>query len=308
VIRLVQRAGRVDRIGQESPEIWCYSFLPTDGVESILKLRRRIVERLRQQGEILGGDEQFIEDVVDEQTVIDVFTEKTSIYEDKDNEVDMASYCYQIWTSAIQAKRELEKSIPLLPAQLRSAKAHMADFHEPHGVLTFVKTKSGLSALRYVDETGRVVSQSAKTVIDVAACSIDTPRAELHPNHDHHVDVVLQQVSNEFRTQEVGIGPANSARNRMYHRLNEYCMSAENKSRDEQLERVVERMMTTPFTERATDTLNRLLRTKGTKDSELADRVMSLARDNLLFVATATDDDDIAAIVCSLGLVQGDAQ
>ena len=85
-------------------------------------------------------------------------------------------------------------------------------------------------------------------------------------------------------------------------------MSAENKSRDEQLERVVERMMTTPFTERATDTLNRLLRTKGTKDSELADRVMSLARDNLLFVATATDDDDIAAIVCSLGLVQGDTQ
>jgi len=79
--------------------------------------------------------------------------------------------------------------------------------------------------------------------------------------------------------------------------------------RDYDLERVVERMITTPFTERATDTLNRLLRAKDTRVSELADRVMTLHRDNLLFVHTNVDsDDDIASIVCSLGLVQGDAE
>ena len=32
IIRLIQRAGRVDRIGQESEEILCYSFLPAEGV------------------------------------------------------------------------------------------------------------------------------------------------------------------------------------------------------------------------------------------------------------------------------------
>lgn len=310
IIRLVQRAGRVDRIGQESPEIWCYSFLPTDGVESILKLRRRIVERLRMQGEILGGDEQFIEDLTDEHTVTDVFTEKSSIYEDKDNEVDMASYCYQIWTNAIQANRDLEKSIPRLPAQLRSAKVHEIAAHEPHGVLTFVKTKSGLSALRYVRDDGFIMSQSARAVIDLAACQIDTPRAELNHNHDAIVEQVLRQVTDEFRTQEVGIGPANSARYRTYERLKEYCLSlVGDMFRDHDLERVVERMITTPFTERATDTLNRLLRAKDTRVSELADRVMALHRDNLLFVHTNVDsDEDIASIVCSLGLVQGDAE
>ena len=35
IIRLIQRAGRVDRIGQKSEEILCYSFLPADGVERI---------------------------------------------------------------------------------------------------------------------------------------------------------------------------------------------------------------------------------------------------------------------------------
>ena len=32
IIRLVQRAGRVDRIGQEAEQILCYSFLPAEGV------------------------------------------------------------------------------------------------------------------------------------------------------------------------------------------------------------------------------------------------------------------------------------
>ena len=35
LIRLVQRAGRVDRIGQKADEILCYSFLPAEGVEKL---------------------------------------------------------------------------------------------------------------------------------------------------------------------------------------------------------------------------------------------------------------------------------
>jgi Lhr-like helicase len=39
IIRLIQRAGRVDRIGQRAEEIHCYSFLPADGVEQLIQLR-----------------------------------------------------------------------------------------------------------------------------------------------------------------------------------------------------------------------------------------------------------------------------
>ncbi len=41
IIRLIQRAGRVDRIGQQSDTIACYSFLPAEGVERIIRLRER---------------------------------------------------------------------------------------------------------------------------------------------------------------------------------------------------------------------------------------------------------------------------
>ena len=46
IIRLIQRAGRVDRIGQKSEEILCYSFIPAHGVERVIKLRERVRQRL----------------------------------------------------------------------------------------------------------------------------------------------------------------------------------------------------------------------------------------------------------------------
>ena len=42
IIRLIQRAGRVDRIGQKAEEILCHSFLPAEGVERIIDLRGRV--------------------------------------------------------------------------------------------------------------------------------------------------------------------------------------------------------------------------------------------------------------------------
>ncbi|TSA79657.1 NgoFVII family restriction endonuclease [Deinococcus detaillensis] len=43
IIRLIQRAGRVDRIGQTAEEIQVYSFLPADGVERLIQLRARVL-------------------------------------------------------------------------------------------------------------------------------------------------------------------------------------------------------------------------------------------------------------------------
>ena len=55
IIRLIQRAGRVDRIGQKSEAILCYSFLPADGVERVIRLRARIRQRLHENAEVVGA-------------------------------------------------------------------------------------------------------------------------------------------------------------------------------------------------------------------------------------------------------------
>ena len=134
IIRLVQRAGRVDRIGQKAETILCYSFLPADGVERILRLRTRVHQRLRENAEVVGTDEHFFEDDHDEQTIRDLFTEKSGILDDDpDSEVDLSSYAYQIWKNAIDRDPSLEKTIPALPEVVYSTRAHSPTENRPRG-------------------------------------------------------------------------------------------------------------------------------------------------------------------------------
>ena len=96
IIRLIQRAGRVDRIGQQADQILCYSFLPADGVERIINLRARVRQRLRENAEVVGTDEAFFDDEKDDTPLVSLYHEKAGILDgDDDNEVDLASYAYR---------------------------------------------------------------------------------------------------------------------------------------------------------------------------------------------------------------------
>ncbi len=107
IIRLIQRAGRVDRIGQQAQEILCYSFLPADGIERLIRLRARVRSRLSDNAEVVGTDEAFFEDE-SKQTVLDLYNEKAGILDgDDETEVDLSSYAYQIWKNATTADPEL---------------------------------------------------------------------------------------------------------------------------------------------------------------------------------------------------------
>src|SRR6185312_3585921 len=75
IIRLIQRAGRVDRIGQRAEQILCYSFLPADGVEQLIRLRERIRQRLQENAEVVGTDEAFFEDE-EANTIRNLYTEQ----------------------------------------------------------------------------------------------------------------------------------------------------------------------------------------------------------------------------------------
>jgi ERCC4-related helicase len=96
IIRLIQRAGRVDRIGQQSDQILCYSFLPEDDIEKIINLRKRLTSRIKQNAEVVGSDETFFDG--DPVNIADLYNEKSGVLDgdDDDTEVDLSSYAYKI--------------------------------------------------------------------------------------------------------------------------------------------------------------------------------------------------------------------
>ncbi len=55
-VRLIQRAGRVDRIGSDFPEVKLYNFFPEEGLDSLLGLVQRLADRTTQIDRSVGLD------------------------------------------------------------------------------------------------------------------------------------------------------------------------------------------------------------------------------------------------------------
>jgi len=301
LIRLVQRTGRVDRIGQKSDKIICYSFLPEDGLEKIIDLRGRLKRRITENAEVVGSDETFFEG--DPVNVSDLYNEKAGIFDEEDEgEIDLASYAYQIWKNATDADPKLNKIIPELPNVIYSTKENLNE-KEKEGVIVYTKTAEDNDILTWFNTKGEVISQSQLTILKAAKCDPDTPA---HPRLENHHPLVAQAVEYTLEMEDrIGgqLGRQSSVRYRVYMRLNRYYN--ENVGTlfvNESLKRAIDDIYQYPLKEYARETLARQLKA-GIPDDTLANLVISL-RDEDKLCLTSDADKNIREprIICSMGL------
>ena len=307
IIRIIQRAGRVDRIGQKAEEILCHSFLPADGVERIIKLRNRVQTRLRQNAEVVGADEAFFEDESDSQTIVNLYHERSGILDgDPDSEVDLASHAYQIWKNAIGADPRLEKAVANLSDVVFSSRQHSPIAQRPEGVLVFMRTADGNDALAYVDREGRSITESQLEILSAAECRADTPA---QPHHESHHQLVVEGVKHIVREEKrIGgqLGRPSGARFRTYTRLKQYTEAIKGQLFDvDPLHKAIDDIYHYPLRQSAVDTLNRQLRS-GVDDTQLADIVMALREEDRLCQGGDDAEAQEPQIICSLGLFESE--
>ena len=313
LIRLVQRAGRVDRIGQKADTIFCYSFFPADGVEKIIKLRQRLLHRLRENEEVVGSDESFFEDQTsaDEQGLGNLYNENSGILDEPDDdEVDLTSEAYEIWAAALKADPALRQKIESLPDVVYSTKPHTPDPERsaftPPGVLVYVRTAQDNDALLWMDDQGQPVTESPVRVLRAAACTAETPALPRRADHHPLVSQALTIVHEERRdTQSGQLGRKTGARYKTYERLNEFLRR---RTGDlfltDHVRATIQAVYDHPLTTEAADKLNRQLRL-GLNDDDLAEMVTGLHRDDRLVLVNLHDHQlHEPRIVCSLGLLE----
>jgi hypothetical protein len=314
IIRIIQRAGRVDRIGQKAEEILCYSFVPADGVERIIQLRARVRQRLHENAEVVGTDEAFFEDEKHDTVMRDLFTEKSGSLDDPaDDEVDLASLAYQIWKNACDTNPALRKIIPDLPGVVYSTKCVAAVPPKPAGaagpqtttgVMVYVRTADGNDALAWVDEEGRTVTESQHEILRAAACEPATPTLARLSNHHPLVQKAVAGIQTEHITTGGQLGKPSSARRRVYERLKDYASQVKDSLFDiKPLHQAIDEIYESPLTEAARDLLNREMRT-GIGDEKLVAMVLSLQEEDRLCIQKDDVDAREPKIICSLGIRQ----
>jgi hypothetical protein len=312
IIRLIQRAGRVDRIGQKSEEIRCYSFLPADGVERLINLRARITQRLHENAEVVGTDEAFFEDE-DVERLRKLSLQTAGALDDQDDEVDLASYAWQIWKTATENDPALAREIESLPPVIYTAKRLSSPRPQAgeglgervggNSALVYVKSPEGNDHLAWVNAQGEAVTESQFTILRTAECKPDEPALTRADNHHDLVAVGLDLAVRQDKAVGGGLGRPSSPRRKCYDRLKEYARSLRGTLfADDELERAIEDIYARPLLESAADTLNRLMRS-GVNDQQLADAAKSLREENQLTYAEDDAKQHEPKIVCSMGLI-----
>jgi hypothetical protein len=312
IIRLIQRAGRVDRIGQKHDEITVYSFMPAEGIERIIRLRTRLSARLQTNQDIIGTDETFFgEDAAN--TFRDLYTEKSGVLDDdvRDEEIDISSMALQVWNSASERDQEAARSLP----QIVNATREVSDGGDPRsgatGVITYLQFPDNTHSLIRVDKSGEVVSQSITSVFRAAACRPETaalPRAE---NHFSLVKRCVEIAIKEDSESAGHLGTLRSARRKLWDRLKRYRTQLKERpdlpsaETLENLDKILNRIWAYPLKSSAEEAISRQMALQ-ISDEGLFDLVLNRDKNGTLFDTSSDqkDRDLEPKIICSLGLVE----
>ena len=306
IIRLIQRAGRVDRIGQQAQDILCYSFLPAEGIERLLQLRARVRARLDENAEVVGTDEAFFEDE-DQRAILDLYNEKAGILDgDDETDVDLSSYAYQIWKNATTDDPTLKKKIETMPDVVYSSKVWASKSDRPDGALVYMRTAQEHDSMAWIDRDGNSVTESQFEILRTAECPPSQPAL---PRHDTHHDLVrkaAELIAQEEKQVGGQLGRPSGARFRTYERLKNYAESLKGTLFDsDSLRHAIDDIYRYPLRQAAIDTLNRQLRS-GISDQSLAELVMELRDDDRLCLVHEEDERKEPHIICSMGLIGQD--
>ena len=294
IIKLIQRVGRVDRIGQESDKISCYSFLPDEGLEELIRLKSRIKDRLKENAEVIGTDEQFFQD--EEQVLVDLYNEASGVLDKEIMEnIDLPSYALEIWNKAVKEDPEIEKKIKEMPNSVHSSKISP---DRNNGVLLFAKSHINNNLLE-IDEEGHVLNENQKEILDKAACDPSTPSKEKMGHHYEMLKFGLDKIEDDLRpTSMIGrLGSNRSSRKKVYDLFEKI------KNKNEEDEKIFHDIYEYPLLSDAEHVLARMFRRK-LPEEELLNHIRERSNNETLVNKKESKKiNEKPGIICSMGLV-----
>ena len=306
VIRLIQRAGRVDRIGQQAKEILCYSAIPEEGVETIIDLRGRLLKRMTENTELVGSDEDFFGGEQEQDTALrDLYAGRAGLDDEDGDDTDLLSRAHDIWLAATKDNPALAKKIQKLPNVVYGAKPARKGGNSG-GVIAYIKDGGGSDILALVNREGDVISQSQSQILDEMECAPDTPHNPAANNHHELVGCAAAYLRENAGAIGGQLGGPRSPRRLLYSRLKFIAQSARiapllDADAAKTVANIVGMLLARPLTDTAAARFRRLL-TTGADDQTVINSVLDFHAAGSLCVAEEERDKE-PRIVCSMGLL-----
>ena len=292
IIRIIQRAGRIDRIGQKSDEVFVY-LISHENVEAQINLRQRIRERLGAAAEAFGSDEQFFGGDTERRILDDFYEGKISDFaDDADSEADAASEAWVTWSNAQDKHPQITKKVLHMQDLVHSTREQYVA--ESAGSVTcFVSTDSGVDAfatsMTCVDGSTVERLLTPLEAMHIFRAQFDTPTAEIRADHFERQTAL---VHGPLTIDAIAAGNLKGIRKWCWERLAGTLFA-------QKAAEALDALHAQPLTEHATMRLSQARRNRYSVD-DLASLINQLHQEDRL-VIRSTDTDNIK-LVCSIGV------
>ena len=282
IIRIIQRAGRVDRIGQKSDTVHLY-LITHEKIEQQIRLRQRIKDRLGAAAEAFGSDEKFFGGDREIKILDDFYKGRVT---DDEAEADSVSEAWLVWSSAQDQFPTITEKVLRMQDMVHSTRNQRLDEHG--GVTCYVATASGVDAFATSEGTGERILTPLEA-LRVFRADPDTPTAPLRADHFEREKTLVQGT---LKTETIAAGNLKGIRKWAWQRLGGTVFG-------QKATEALDALHAQPLTEHATMRLTQARRHKYSLD-DLADLINQLHDEDRLVIGSA--DHDAVKIVCSLGV------
>ncbi|MGE5658457.1 MAG: helicase-related protein [Actinomycetota bacterium] len=135
-VRMIQRAGRIDRLGTDYDELYIYNCFPEEGLEELLGLVKRLQERIATIDREVGLDASVLGEVISEKSLEELFrlkrasteAEKQAILEELEQASDLISLDEMRLPLLEYIQRKTAEEVEDIPLGIHSTRY----FHIPH--------------------------------------------------------------------------------------------------------------------------------------------------------------------------------
>lgn len=176
-VRLIQRAGRVDRIGSDFETIDLYNVFPEDELESLLGLVRRLSARIQAIDQTVGLDASVLGEIISERSieqlrqlhrndraVLSDLERQAELISTEDMKFPLMAYIQQIGVSAVEE----------IPMGIHSGRRYRAQNGRPGWFIAF--TARDRHVWRFYPDDGGEPERNLRTMYPMIACDASEPR------------------------------------------------------------------------------------------------------------------------------------
>jgi hypothetical protein len=191
-VRLIQRFGRIDRIGSEHDLVYGFNFLPETGIERHLGLRQKLRNRIQDIHDTIGEDSAILDrsEQLNEEAMYAIY-EKTgkqlSLFEDEEEDLLDLNEAEEIIRQLRRERPDEYDRIASMRDGIRTVKPSTTK-----GLYVFCQA-GRFQQLFFLDEKGEIVSRDIPRILGAIKCSPGLSGLELPAGYNAAVMKVKRQ-------------------------------------------------------------------------------------------------------------------